>query len=109
MYIYILWCYLGGGDNVVLAQQCARYLLSSLQHVRSGKSVHNTVSYFKDYERILNQKEIKIREWTELLNPEFYLHALKSLSLFMLTEYVYFQFPISISILIFTFNFNFYI
>lgn len=77
---------MGGGDNIVLVQQCARYLLSSYQRVRVGKSVLNSVSYFKDYEKILSWSQVNIRDPSDLLNPEFYLHAFKWLCLTMIAQ-----------------------
>jgi acyl-CoA oxidase len=40
----------GGGDNTILAQQCARYLISSVKRASEGKPLGKSVRYLKDVE-----------------------------------------------------------
>jgi len=42
----------GGGDNVVLAQQSSRYLLSAFQRAQSNKSLGKSVQYFANLKAI---------------------------------------------------------
>lgn len=45
----------GGGDNTVLAQQCARYLIASFKRAREGKSLGASVRYLQDQDQILSR------------------------------------------------------
>lgn len=71
----------GGGDNTILAQQCARYLLSSLQRARQGKALLDSVQYFGKWKELLGQKRFTVQRPEELSNAENYLTALRWLSI----------------------------
>lgn len=71
----------GGGDNYVLTQQCARYLINSLQRVKSGKEVGETVKYFLDVDAILATKSVSPSSPADLLKLQWQLKALTWLSI----------------------------
>ncbi|KAL6048645.1 fatty-acyl coenzyme A oxidase [Balamuthia mandrillaris] len=69
----------GGGDNIVLAQQCARYLLSSLKRAYQGKELTGSVLYFTQLETILQKQ--KLTSSNSALSIEDLLQALQWLTL----------------------------
>jgi acyl-CoA oxidase len=48
----------GGGDNTPLAQQTARYLISSLQRVTQGKKIKGSVMYLARHTETLTSKAV---------------------------------------------------
>ncbi|KAG0046964.1 acyl-Coenzyme A oxidase [Gryganskiella cystojenkinii] len=66
----------GGGDNVVLMQQSARYLMSALKWAQEGQEVTGSVSYFNDYKKIVPQNKTTYQDPRDLLNHEFIIDAL---------------------------------
>jgi len=75
----------GGGDNYVLAQQCARYLLGSLARVRSGKPIGASVAYFTNHETLLRKKSISAKSPEDFLRSDIQLEALSWLSVASVT------------------------
>ncbi|KAF9435136.1 acyl-Coenzyme A oxidase [Entomortierella beljakovae] len=66
----------GGGDNVVLMQQSARYLLSTLKTVQSGKMATGSVHYINDIKSTLSQSKSSLQDPRDLYKLEFILDAL---------------------------------
>ncbi|KAG0006985.1 acyl-Coenzyme A oxidase [Entomortierella chlamydospora] len=66
----------GGGDNVVLMQQTARYLVATLKAVYEGQKVSGSVSYFNDHKRILAHSKTTLQDTRDLYNFEFVVDAL---------------------------------
>ncbi|KAF9112668.1 acyl-Coenzyme A oxidase [Mortierella sp. AM989] len=66
----------GGGDNVVLMQQSARYLISTLKTVHDGQEVFGSVSYFNDHKKILAQSRSSLQDPRDLYKLESVLDAL---------------------------------
>eukprot|EP01099_Mayorella_cantabrigiensis_P000673 TRINITY_DN1299_c0_g1_i1.p1 TRINITY_DN1299_c0_g1~~TRINITY_DN1299_c0_g1_i1.p1 ORF type:complete len:694 (+),score=191.78 TRINITY_DN1299_c0_g1_i1:87-2168(+) len=83
----------GGGDNVVIAQQCAAFLLKQFQYVVSGKKekVVSSASYFIGCNENENANAIAVRSKEDLLCPvrilgimrQVVFETLKSVSLKM--------------------------
>lgn len=61
----------GGGDNVVLMQQCARYLITSLKWAQEGQEVVGSVSYLNDCKKILQSSKTSYQDARDLLSHEF--------------------------------------
>ncbi|KAF9157160.1 acyl-Coenzyme A oxidase, partial [Mortierella sp. AD011] len=66
----------GGGDNVVLMQQTARYLIATLKAVYEGQKVSGSVSYFNDHKRILAHSKTTLQDPRDLYNFEFAIDTL---------------------------------
>ncbi|KAG0249595.1 acyl-Coenzyme A oxidase [Mortierella polycephala] len=66
----------GGGDNVVLMQQSARYLISSLKWVQEGQQLIGSVSYLNDCKAILAHSKTTIQDPRDLLSHEVVVDAL---------------------------------
>ncbi|KAG0206715.1 acyl-Coenzyme A oxidase [Mortierella sp. GBA30] len=66
----------GGGDNVVLMQQSARYLMTALKWVQEGQEVVGSVSYLNDYKKILGRSKTTFQDARDLLSHEFVIDAL---------------------------------
>mmetsp|Transcript_41667 Transcript_41667/g.105060 ORF Transcript_41667/g.105060 Transcript_41667/m.105060 type:complete len:715 (-) Transcript_41667:77-2221(-) len=67
----------GGGDNVVLGQQHARYLLSTLQRAVSGKRIHPEMSFLRDLPSLLANQISTSQVFSAVTPVEVYLDALK--------------------------------
>ncbi|KAF9168696.1 acyl-Coenzyme A oxidase [Actinomortierella ambigua] len=52
----------GGGDNVVLMQQSARYLLTTLKWAMDGQKVVGSVSYFNQLKEILKSNKVSSQQ-----------------------------------------------
>jgi len=76
----------GGGDNYVLAQQCAKYLLGSLMRAKTGKKLGETVAYFSDASLALGKKTLSISSPADLRKPQVQLAALGWLSIASVTS-----------------------
>ncbi|KAK3831145.1 MAG: hypothetical protein J3R72DRAFT_527761 [Linnemannia gamsii] len=66
----------GGGDNVVLMQQAARYLITTLKWAQEGQEVLGSVSYLNDYKRVLSTSKSTIQDSRDLLHHEFVIDVL---------------------------------
>ncbi|KAF9545604.1 acyl-Coenzyme A oxidase [Mortierella hygrophila] len=66
----------GGGDNVVLMQQSARYLITALKWAQEGQEVVGSVSYLNDYKKILSNPKTSFQDPRDLLSHEFVIDAL---------------------------------
>jgi len=66
----------GGGDNVVLMQQSARYLMSALKCAQEGQELTGSVSYFNDYKKIIANNKTTYQDPRDLLQHEFVIDAL---------------------------------
>ncbi|KAF8984907.1 acyl-Coenzyme A oxidase [Entomortierella lignicola] len=66
----------GGGDNVVLMQQTARHLISTLKAIYSGKKASGSVNYLNDHVAILARSKTALQDPRDLYNFEFILDAL---------------------------------
>jgi hypothetical protein len=73
----------GGGDNIVLAQQHARYLFSCYKNAIKGKKIIGSLSFFNDYQNILS-KSFTTNKSEDVLNVDFQTSALKYLTLRLL-------------------------
>eukprot|EP01129_Flabellula_baltica_P013650 TRINITY_DN6383_c0_g1_i1.p1 TRINITY_DN6383_c0_g1~~TRINITY_DN6383_c0_g1_i1.p1 ORF type:complete len:655 (+),score=116.60 TRINITY_DN6383_c0_g1_i1:30-1994(+) len=67
----------GGGDNIVLAQQCARFLISSVNRINNGKFVSFSVEYLQDD---TGSDRVLIRKGSDLRNLDLLINAMKWLS-----------------------------
>lgn len=76
----------GGGDNIVLAQQSARYLVTSLQRALSGKSLSGSIDYMTNATNLLATTQFRARSVADLLNSDIQLEALQWLSVNMLSN-----------------------
>jgi len=74
----------GGGDNTVLAQQGAQFLLSNLANARNGKYVVPTCDFLKKEKEIL--LESRLKQNADLLDVNVLRSALEWLSVKMLVE-----------------------
>ncbi|RIA93753.1 hypothetical protein C1645_690450 [Glomus cerebriforme] len=63
----------GGGDNFVLIQQTARYLLGSLKQVSQGKKITGTVEFLNDIQQILSFTKSTLSDERQLLNLDYTL------------------------------------
>jgi len=71
----------GGGDNIVLAQQTARYLMKAFKKSLSGeKNLNPYVSYLHDAKSVLSSS-LKINSSKDLLDPSVHLKAFKYLAI----------------------------
>ncbi|KAF9360291.1 acyl-Coenzyme A oxidase [Mortierella sp. NVP85] len=66
----------GAGDNVVLMQQSARYIISAVKLIHAGKKAMGSVSYLNDYETILADRHSTLQDPRDLLRHEFVIDAL---------------------------------
>ncbi|KAF9360290.1 acyl-Coenzyme A oxidase [Mortierella sp. NVP85] len=66
----------GAGDNVVLMQQSARYLISSVKLAQEGQKLAGSISYLNDIPTILRQSKSTLQDPRDLLNHEFVLDAM---------------------------------
>ncbi|KAG0318713.1 acyl-Coenzyme A oxidase [Dissophora globulifera] len=66
----------GAGDNVVLMQQLARYLVSSIKSVYEGQELVGSASYLNDTKKILANNKTTIQDPRDLLKHEFVVDAL---------------------------------
>ncbi|KAF9198843.1 fatty-acyl coenzyme A oxidase, partial [Podila verticillata] len=68
----------GGGDNVVLLQQTARYLMTAVRWAREGTALVGSVSYLNDYAKILgsNSNKTTLQDLRDLLEFEFVIDTL---------------------------------
>ncbi|KAK3834320.1 MAG: hypothetical protein JOS17DRAFT_738678 [Linnemannia elongata] len=66
----------GGGDNVVLMQQSARYLITTLKWAQEGQEVLGSVSYLNDYKKVLSTSKSTIQDARDLLQHEFVIDVL---------------------------------
>ncbi|KAG0245587.1 acyl-Coenzyme A oxidase [Mortierella sp. GBA43] len=66
----------GAGDNVVLMQQSARHLVSSVRMVQGGRRVTGSVDYLNDYQKILAHQKTSLQDPRDILNHEFVDDAL---------------------------------
>jgi acyl-CoA oxidase len=66
----------GGGDNVVLMQQSARYLITTLKWAQEGQEVVGSVSYLNDYKKILSHSKTTFQDPRDLLSHEFVIDVL---------------------------------
>ncbi|KAF9122492.1 acyl-Coenzyme A oxidase [Mortierella sp. 14UC] len=66
----------GGGDNVVLMQQSARYLITTLKWAQEGQEVLGSVSYLNDYKKVLSNPKSTIQDARDLLHHEFVIDVL---------------------------------
>jgi len=75
-------CTTGGGDNYVLAQQSAKYLLSNLKRAKSGESIPDTVKYlsktFSDH--------LVITKPTDIFDIDSLINSFAWLSIQMITN-----------------------
>eukprot|EP01118_Nematostelium_gracile_P016442 TRINITY_DN6811_c0_g1_i1.p1 TRINITY_DN6811_c0_g1~~TRINITY_DN6811_c0_g1_i1.p1 ORF type:complete len:387 (-),score=95.84 TRINITY_DN6811_c0_g1_i1:30-1190(-) len=62
------------GENFILTQQTARYLLKTLQNVMSGGKSIGSVAYFNDAKSMLNER-CDAKDVNDLLNPSLQLRA----------------------------------
>ncbi|RKP26128.1 acyl-CoA dehydrogenase/oxidase C-terminal [Syncephalis pseudoplumigaleata] len=60
----------GGGDNIVLAQQSARYLLGCVRRVMAGEQVAGSVDYLNDLPRLLSHARCATSSDAELISTE---------------------------------------
>ncbi|GJJ75981.1 acyl-CoA oxidase [Entomortierella parvispora] len=67
---------IGGGDNVVLMQQSARYLISSLKKAMTGHQVHGSVDYMNAHMYFSSVTKTSFQDPRDLLNHEFFIDAL---------------------------------
>ncbi|GBB90106.1 hypothetical protein RclHR1_00170010 [Rhizophagus clarus] len=63
----------GGGDNFVLIQQTARYLLGSFKQVSHGKRVTGSVEFLNDIQQTLSSTKSNLSDERQLLNLDFTL------------------------------------
>eukprot|EP01120_Amphizonella_sp_Union-15-10_P008001 TRINITY_DN2789_c0_g1_i3.p1 TRINITY_DN2789_c0_g1~~TRINITY_DN2789_c0_g1_i3.p1 ORF type:complete len:591 (-),score=93.84 TRINITY_DN2789_c0_g1_i3:29-1801(-) len=75
----------GGGDNIVLAQQCAAHLVKSMRSAMEGKRVTGFVDYFSDFESILAGSRW---DGSEASRPEVIIGAFRWLSVSMVSRCV---------------------
>lgn len=68
----------GEGDNTVMAQQCARYLISSLKKARKGAPLADSVKYLALGE---NTQKPHIRTVEDLLDSSLQLRLAQLISL----------------------------
>ncbi|KAG0205246.1 acyl-Coenzyme A oxidase [Mortierella sp. NVP41] len=66
----------GGGDNVVLMQQAARYLITTLKWAQEGQEVLGSVSYLNDCKKILSNPKSTLQDSRDLLQHEFVIDVL---------------------------------
>ncbi|KAF9572710.1 acyl-Coenzyme A oxidase [Mortierella alpina] len=66
----------GGGDNVVLMQQAARYLVTTFQWVQEGQEVVGSVSYLNGYKNILAHHKTTLQDPRDLLSHDFVIDIL---------------------------------
>ncbi|KAF9999663.1 acyl-Coenzyme A oxidase [Entomortierella chlamydospora] len=71
----------GGGDNIVLMQQSARFMISALRKVRAGQEVEGSVDYMNDYGRVSLITKTSFQDPRDLFSHEFVIDALKWASL----------------------------
>lgn len=76
----------GGGDNIVLAQQSAKYLVSSLQKGLAGKKLIGSVDYLSNATQILGNSKFKAQKASDLLNSEIQLEVFQWLSVTLLAN-----------------------
>eukprot|EP01130_Rhizamoeba_saxonica_P015727 TRINITY_DN7105_c0_g1_i1.p1 TRINITY_DN7105_c0_g1~~TRINITY_DN7105_c0_g1_i1.p1 ORF type:complete len:685 (+),score=141.56 TRINITY_DN7105_c0_g1_i1:39-2093(+) len=70
----------GGGDNIVLAQQCTRVLIGSLRSYKNGEKLGDSVQYLAD-ESIRQQTGLNVDRKSDFMNAELLLNALMWLSI----------------------------
>jgi acyl-CoA oxidase len=73
------------GDNTVLSQQTARYLLKALQSVMMSKPLGPSVGYLSELPNLVGAKA-KINGDADLLDPKFQREALAYLCVKLLTD-----------------------
>jgi acyl-CoA oxidase len=66
----------GGGDNVVLLQQSARYLFGSLQKVWSGQTVTGSVAYLNQAATLVNTPPGNVEQHLTTLKGLMHLYTL---------------------------------
>ncbi|KAG0306588.1 fatty-acyl coenzyme A oxidase [Dissophora globulifera] len=71
----------GGGDNVVLMQQSARFLISALRKAQAGQEVKGSADYMNDYDRVPLITKMSFQDPRDLLSHEFVVDTLKWVSL----------------------------
>ncbi|PKY41468.1 acyl-CoA oxidase [Rhizophagus irregularis] len=64
---------LSGGDNFVLIQQSAKYLLGSFKQVSHGKKVTGSVEFLNDIQQIRSSTKSILSDERQLLNLDFTL------------------------------------
>ena len=83
----------GGGDNVVIAQQTARYLLKIIQLAKGGKAdklqSNSSVTYIKEYAKVGFRPHISdsrhLQTWQQLLDVTWLRHAFTDVALHHIT------------------------
>ncbi|RIA96762.1 peroxisomal acyl-coenzyme A oxidase 1 [Glomus cerebriforme] len=63
------------GDNTILYLQTGRYLIKAFENAKNGRSTPATLSYLKDYSRILSERS-QATTWEELTDPNEQIKAL---------------------------------
>ncbi|CAH1759898.1 6417_t:CDS:10 [Entrophospora sp. SA101] len=58
----------GGGDNYVLIQQTAKYLLEAIKDVFEGKKVHGSVKYLNNYNKYIEASKSNLTSLEQLLD-----------------------------------------
>ena len=67
------------GDNTVLAQQTARYLMKCLRHLNRGKPIHGFETYLLDTKKVLQVAKFQGTN-DDLLKPEAHFEIMKRLT-----------------------------
>jgi acyl-CoA oxidase len=63
------------GDNTILQLQTGRYLIKAFENAKNGRPTPATLSYLKDYPRILLERS-RANTWEELTDPNEQIKAL---------------------------------
>ncbi|KAG0366530.1 hypothetical protein BC939DRAFT_444782 [Gamsiella multidivaricata] len=66
----------GAGDNVVMMQQLARYLITALKWAQEGQEVVGSVSYFNDYKKIIANGKVNLQDPRDLSKHEVVIDIL---------------------------------
>ncbi|KAG0005090.1 acyl-Coenzyme A oxidase [Modicella reniformis] len=66
----------GAGDNVVLLQQSARYLITAVKWAQEGQKLTGSVSYLNEYQKIFSNRKTALEVPRDPLFHEFAVDAL---------------------------------
>lgn len=66
----------GAGDNVVLMQQSARYLITAVRMIQEGQKMMGSVDYLNNYQNILANQKSALQDPRDLLCHEVVIDAL---------------------------------
>jgi acyl-CoA oxidase len=76
----------GGGDNVVLAQQAARYLVTSFQKAMAGKQLQGSIDYLNNLSSFNKNAKFSATTPEDLLNSNVQLECYKWLCITLISE-----------------------